>query len=118
MTARRSGGYILVMSSYRNALPTLSVDGQRCVEVRGSSTFEQSSTLLSFKLHRFTTFSRVSRVASVVMRHCYILVVLLLTQRRLATSAEVRSREVVHLLLRTSWPAGSLTPHHAESYTD
>lgn len=47
MTARRSGGYILVMCSYRNALPALWVDGQNYVEVRGSSTFEQSSTLFT-----------------------------------------------------------------------
>ena len=59
MTARRSGGYILVMCSYRKlpCLPYGLVDGQNHVEVRGSSTFEQSSTLFIIQLDILTCLS-------------------------------------------------------------
>jgi hypothetical protein len=64
MTARRSGGYILVMCSYRNALPVLWVDGQRYVEVRGSSTLNKA---LLFYRSNFTV-SRHSHVSPVWLR--------------------------------------------------
>lgn len=56
---------------------------------------------LDLSVYRHSHVSPVWSV-SAVMRHGYILVVLSLTQGRLATFTEVRSREVVHFLLRTS----------------
>jgi hypothetical protein len=98
MTAWRLGGYILVMSSYRNALPALQVDGQDYVEVRGSSTLNKALLSSSFDSQRVLTFSRVPHAVPAIMRHCYILAVLLLTQGRLA-KVHICSRDVVHLLL-------------------